>query len=122
MHYSMTWTSSPAPGEALRAFAGHRWHTTGELATHAHYTPAHMLKTLRKLAADGHIEASRDSGRGHHILWRIPETRHCTYCGTREPLDHFHKNNRTGGWYHGCKTSRRDSYLRRKPQPQKEPA
>lgn len=114
MYYPMTWATSQAPREALKAFAGHRWHTTGELATHAHYGHNHMLRTLRKLAADGIIEASRGPGRGHIVLWRIPETRHCTYCNTPQPLDHFFKNYRNGGWYHGCKQARHDNYIRNK--------
>lgn len=112
--YPMTWQRSSAPRRVLGAFAGHRWHTTDELAVHAHYTPAHTLRVLKHLAQQGAIEASgtkRATMHGQPWLWRIPETRWCGYCDGPKTLDHFYKNYRTGGWYPGCITQRHHKYV-----------
>lgn len=111
-YFRMTFTKTHALAATLDAFAGHRWHTTAEIAVHSHYSPRQARRALAKLADDAVIERTWPK-HGAPILWRVPELRACRYCGTTERSDHFHKNYRTGGWYERCVRERQDIYQKR---------
>lgn len=107
-HRSMTFTRTHITTHVLHAFAGHRWHTTAEIATHAHYGPMQTRRALTQLHTQGRLERT-----GHTTgtyLWRIPETRHCTYCNNTQPTSHFYRTT-TGGFWSVCRTERHDKYI-----------
>src|SRR4051812_31173119 len=71
--YEMTFAESSVVDDVLHAFPGPRWHTTQELATHAHYSRRQTRRALRKLADDGIIEHTEHRN-GEVLLWRGLET------------------------------------------------